>query len=249
MLLKAENLSKSFGELKAINNLSINIEEGGIVSIIGPNGAGKSTLVNLLTGLIKPSSGKIIFENRDITRTSIQYRARKGLNRSFQINSLFANMTVKENILLSLMHWELPKSRMLKNILPHHLEQRVISIAEDINMMDKINTEVDKLSHGDQRMIEIAISISRAPKLLFLDEPTSGLSPSERTTIIDKIKSIASNKTTVVLIEHNMDVIFSLARRIIVMHRGSVLADGEPQEIRANPEIRKIYLGEEVTVA
>ncbi len=248
-VLRVERLFKSFGDLKAVNGVDLDIYEGGIISIIGPNGAGKSTLVNILTGFLVPDSGHIYFYGERIEKKSIQYRVRRGLNRSFQINSLFNNMTVKENILLGLLYWELPVGRMLKNRLPKTLEEKVLEIVESINMAEKINIEVDKLSHGEQRLIEITLSIVKTPKLLFLDEPTSGLSPDERKMIMEKIRSIADAGTTVVLIEHNMDVVFSLAKRIVVLNRGSVIADGEPSSIRENEEVKKIYLGEDLTVA
>lgn len=248
-ILKVDKLFKSFGDLKAVNGVNLEIYEGGIVSIIGPNGAGKSTLVNILTGFLFPDSGHIYFYGERIERKSIQYRVRKGLNRSFQINSLFNGMTVKENILLGLLYWELPLGRLLTNRLPKALEEKVLEIIESVNMTDKMNIEVDKLSHGEQRLIEITLSIVKPPKLLFLDEPTSGLSPDERNMIMDKIRSIAETGTTVVLIEHNMDVVFSLAKRIVVLNRGSVIADGEPSSIRENEEVKKIYLGEDLTVA
>ncbi len=248
-ILKVDKLFKSFGDLKAVNGVNLEIYEGGIVSIIGPNGAGKSTLVNILTGFLFPDSGHIYFYGERIERKSIQYRVRKGLNRSFQINSLFNGMTVKENILLGLLYWELPLGRLLTNRLPKALEEKVLEIIESVNMTDKMNIEVDKLSHGEQRLIEITLSIVKPPKLLFLDEPTSGLSPDERNMIMDKIRSIAETGTTVVLIEHNMDVVFSLAKRIVVLNRGSVIADGEPSSIRGNEEVKKIYLGEDLTVA
>ena len=248
-ILKVDKLFKSFGDLKAVNGVNLEIYEGGIVSIIGPNGAGKSTLVNILTGFLFPDSGHIYFYGERIERKSIQYRVRKGLNRSFQINSLFNGMTVKENILLGLLYWELPLGRLLTNRLPKALEEKVLEIIESINMTSRMNIEVDKLSHGEQRLIEITLSIVKPPKLLFLDEPTSGLSPDERNMIMDKIRSIAETGTTVVLIEHNMNVVFSLAKRIVVLNRGSVIADGEPSSIRENEEVKKIYLGEDLTVA
>jgi branched-chain amino acid transport system ATP-binding protein len=248
-LLRVENLSKSFGELKAVDRVNFEMAAGGIVSIIGPNGAGKSTLVNILTGFIIPDTGHILFKGNKIEKKSIQYRVRKGLNRSFQINSLFNDRTVKENILLALLYWDLPLKSILRNRLDAQLESKVMDILKSINMVDKMNKEVDKLSHGEQRLIEITLATAKTPELLFLDEPTSGLSPSERTLIIDKIKSIAEGGTTVVLIEHNMDVVFSLAKRIIVLNRGSVIADDKPESIRENKEVKKIYLGEDLTIA
>ncbi len=248
-LLSVEKLSKTFGDLKAVNNVNFNIDKGGIVSIIGPNGAGKSTLINILTGFLIPDSGHIFFKGEKIEKKSIQYRIRKGLNRSFQINSLFNNMTVKENILLALLYWEMPRKKFFANRLPASLESKVTDIINSINMAQKINMEVGKLSHGEQRLIEITLSIAKTPQLLFLDEPTSGLSPEERRLIIDKIRAIAEGGTTVVLIEHNMDVVFSLAKRILVLNRGSVIADDEPSAIKENKEVKKIYLGEDMTVA
>ncbi len=248
-LLSVESLSKSFAGLKAVDNVTFEIDSGGIISIIGPNGAGKSTLVNVLTGLLNPDSGRIVFNSENITHKPIYVRVRKGLSRSFQINSLFSNMTVKENILLSLLYWYLPGRSILKNILPRDVERVALEIMESIGMKDKMNVDVDKLSHGEQRLVEITLAVAKTPKLLFLDEPTSGLSPAEREIIIEKIKSIADSGTTVVLIEHNMDVVFSLARRIIVLNRGRIIADDSPDGIRNNEHVRSIYLGEDLTVA
>ncbi len=243
ILLKTQGLSKSFGDLKAVDNIDLEIESGGIVAIIGPNGAGKSTFINVLTGLIISDSGKIWFKKKDITKASIQHRVRIGINRSFQINSLFNDMTVKENILIPLLRWDMSPIMMLNNNLPTKIEERARELIASINMTDKMNIPVDKLSHGEQRLIEITLSVAKTPELLFLDEPTSGLSSSERTMVIDKINEIASIGTTVVLVEHNMDVVFSLAKRIVVLYKGTVLANDNPSNIKNNEEVKKVYLG------
>ncbi len=249
MLLRLQNLTKFFGDLKVIDNVNLEIEEGGIVALIGPNGAGKSTLINIMTGLIHPNSGKIWFRGNDITKTSVQSRVRNGINRSFQINSLFGDLTVKENILIPLLRDNLSLLNMLKNSLSENIKYRARALIDDINITDKMNIAAKNLSHGEQRLIEITLSTAKTPKLLFLDEPTSGLSPSEREIIINKIKTIASNGTTVVLVEHNMDTVFLLAKRIIVLHRGAILADDKPLNIKSNKEVKKVYLGDELTVA
>ena len=249
LLLKTDRLSKTFKGMQALSDVNLGIDDGGVVSIIGPNGAGKSTLINVLTGLLRPNGGRIIFKGKNITKLSIQKRVKYGINRSFQINSLFNTMTVKENILLSLLNGELHFKGFFANKLPAEIEYTAKELIDDLNMADKMNVEVDKLSHGEQRLIEITLAIAKPPRLLFLDEPTSGLSSGERDMVINKIKKIADAGTTVVLVEHNMDVVFSLARRIIVLHRGRILADDTPSNIKQNPEVKKVYLGEDVNDA
>ena len=244
LMLKTEKLYKYFSDSLIINNINIEITEGGITSIIGPNGAGKSTLVNLSTGFLKPTSGKIFFKEKNITTMPIQKRVNIGINRSFQINSLFGNLTVLENILIPLLSEEPLKLKWLTNSLPEIIENRAMELAESINIDNKLDINVDKLSHGEQRMLEITLSIAKKPELLFLDEPTSGLSHAEIKLVMKMIETIADRGATIVLVEHNMDVVFSLSKRIIVLNRGEVLADDGPLSIKSNEEVKKIYFGE-----
>ena len=247
--LKIEGIAKRFGDFAAINGVTLTLPADRLTAIIGPNGAGKTTLINLATGALFPDSGTIHFKGEAITRLAIHRRIHKGLSRSFQIMNIFARLSVLQNILVPVLSRRgragMPFSKMER-------EQEAVTEARrilgEIGLLDEANDPAGELSHGDQRLLELGIAIAPAPELCFLDEPSSGLTPVERARVLDLIRKLsAARHTTFVIVEHDMDVVFSLADWIVVMNRGQVLAEGPPAEIRENRAVREIYLGEELT--
>ncbi len=247
-LLRTEKLKKYFGVVSAADDIDLQIEEGVLTSIIGPNGAGKTTLINLLTGNILPDSGKVFFNDEDITHLPIHKRVKKGICRSFQIMNIFPKLSVYENLqipILSLLN------RNLNFFTPVHrhadANMRVENLLKEIGLVDKKDLPAGTLSHGDQRLLEMALAMASEPKLLFLDEPTAGMNPVERVKVLENIRRLSHEKqSTFVIVEHDMDIVFSLSDRIIVLHRGQILADGKPEQIKQNEDVRKVYLGEEL---
>lgn len=247
-LLRTEGLKKYFGEVHAVDEVNVSFNEGIITSIIGPNGAGKTTLINVLTGSILPDLGKVFFKGEDITRLPTHLRIKRGVSRSFQIMNIFGRLTVFNNILipvLSLLNKTLNVYSQLSDQRDAATEaERILKV---VGLWDKKDSLAGQLSHGDQRLLELGIAIATKPELCFLDEPTSGMNPVERVTVLETIKKLSAEKeTTFVIVEHDMDVVFFLSDRIVVMNRGKILADGNPVQIRENKEVREIYLGEEI---
>jgi branched-chain amino acid transport system ATP-binding protein len=247
-LLRTEKLRKYFGVVSAADDVNLRIEEGVLTSVIGPNGAGKTTLINLLTGNVLPDSGKVFFNDEEITYLPIHKRVKRGICRSFQIMNIFPKLSVYENLqipILSLLNRSL---NFFKPVYRYaDADERVHKLLNETGLMDKKALPAGTLSHGDQRLLEIALAMAPEPKLLFLDEPTAGMNPVERVKVLENIRRLSREKqSTFVIVEHDMDIVFSLSDRIIVLHRGQILADGTPEEIKQNEDVRKIYLGEEV---
>jgi len=247
-LLRTEKLRKYFGVVSAADDINLQIEEGVLTSVIGPNGAGKTTLINLLTGNILPDAGKIFFYNEEITYLPIHKRVKMGICRSFQIMNIFSKLSVFENLqipILSLLNQSLT---FFKSVRRHtDVNERVEKLLEEIGLRGKKDLLASTLSHGDQRLLEMGLALASEPKLLFLDEPTAGMNPVERVKVLENIRRLSKEKqSTFVIVEHDMDIVFSLSDRIIVLHRGQILADGMPSEIRQNEDVRKVYLGEEI---
>jgi len=248
-LLRIEGVGKRFGEFVAINGVSLSIPAGRLTAIIGPNGAGKTTLINLATGALLPDSGAIYLKGEAITRLAVHRRIGKGLSRSFQIMNVFARLSVLQNILVPVL-----ARRGRAGIAFHEMERETEAAAEgrqilqEIGLHDEENLPAGALSHGDQRLLELGIAIAPLPELCFLDEPSSGLTSVERSRVLELIRKLsAGRRTTFVIVEHDMDVVFSLAQWIVVMNRGQVLAEGPPAEIRENRAVREVYLGEELS--
>jgi len=247
-LLEIRRLNKAFGRVVAAHDIDLALEAGVITSVIGPNGAGKSTLINLLSGSLRPDSGQILFQGKDITRLPIHRRIRMGLSRSFQVVNVFPNLTVFENIEIPVLAMRGRAHRLFRSVAGESdTEREVAGILDRIGLLGERQTPASALSHGDQRLLEVGISLAAGPKLLFLDEPTAGMNPVERTRILENIRSLAKEgRTTFVIVEHDMDVVFALSERVIVLHYGVVIGDGTTEEIRENPRVREVYLGEEV---
>jgi branched-chain amino acid transport system ATP-binding protein len=244
-LLRVENVSKLFGSLVAVNNVSMTVEPGELRAVIGPNGAGKTTFFNLITGFFRPTSGRIMFENDDVTDLLPARRVWRGIARTFQITEVFPELTVHENLRIPV---EVASGFRLKPWLSRSADEKVRArVAELLKMgglTDKATRLVGELSHGDQRSTEIMMAIALNPRLLLLDEPTAGMGEQETFDIIQLVRRLhKDNKLTIVLIEHDMRVVFHLADRIMVLDQGKFLAEGTPAEIAANEAVQTAYLG------
>ena len=242
--LETRSLYKSFGSLTAAQNVSLAFEAGLRYAIIGPNGAGKTTYFNLLAGNLRPDSGTVLFLGRDVTGLDVTSRAKIGIARSFQRNNLFPDFTVRENLMLACalragttrVFW-----RPMRQTTSGHAE--VDELAARVGLADALGTTVRRLSYGSQRQLEVALALACRPQVLLLDEPTSGMSPEETARMHDLITGIPRS-LTVVVIEHDMDIVLNFADRIIVLDYGRVLEQGAPADIRASKVVRQRYLGE-----
>lgn len=235
-------MSKRFGGIKAVQNCSFGLKPGQITALIGPNGSGKTTLFNLISGNIKVDSGKIILFGENATQLSAQKRARLGLSRMFQHSRLFDNMTVKDNLMLATTEHDSPFFRKLS--IDSQQEKDMREILESFGLLNKINFQCNELSYGQKRLIEITQKYLYPHKLLLLDEPIAGVNPILRETISNFLVKLKRQGETILLIEHDMNFVFNLADTIIVMDSGKIIAEGNPEEIKNNPEVIKAYLGE-----
>lgn len=245
-LMRSEGLVKSFGGMNAVDHVDLDIVQGRLAGIIGPNGAGKTTLVHLLTGHLMPDAGRVLFEDADVTMVSADERVRRGLCRTFQIVDVFTGLTVFQNVQIARITRQ---ERNLRFLSPAAREanEDVERALREVGLWELRHRRADQLSHGQQRRLDLAVTLATEPRLCFLDEPTSGVSPRERDQMLELIGELASShRTTFVLIEHDMEVVFTLCDWITVMHRGAVLADGKPDEIRDQEEVNEVYLGAEV---
>jgi branched-chain amino acid transport system ATP-binding protein len=245
MLFRVEKLNKHFGGLLAVNAVTFALNQGEISSIIGPNGAGKTTLFNLLTGHLKPNSGAVYFKDHEITNFSPHRITRSGIGRSFQKTNIFPRLTTFENIQVALMAWK-KKTRNIFKKADLFFQKETEEILGSLGLGDKKNRMAGLLAHGDQRLLEIGITLGTYPDLLLLDEPTAGMSPEESHNTMDLIQKIVrSRNLTLLFIEHDMNIVFGISEKVRVMHFGSIIAEGTPQEIRANNQVQQIYLAEE----
>ena len=243
-MLKINNLKKSFGGIVATDNVNLELEKQTINAIIGTNGAGKTTLFNLITGKLKTDSGSIFIENREITNLDETETTHIGIARAFQITNIFPNLTVYESIKLAL----LSKKNGLNNMWTRFKDHKVNSDADDTmklaGLIKTKNTVSSELSHGDQKLLDIALALCLKPKLFLLDEPTAGMGPEERWKMIDRIKELwKKTKITILFIEHDMDIVFGIAQKIFVLQQGAILAAGNPKDIKKNQKVNKAYLG------
>lgn len=249
VLLETRGLSNHFGKICTADNLGLTIEEGVLTSIIGPNGAGKSTLINLLTGYLPVQSGTVFFQGREITRLPVYKRVRRGICRSFQIVNVFTGLTVAQNVMIPVLSlagrsWQ-PFAKASSERDAH---REVEGILARVGLSAERDTPASALSHGDQRLLEVGVALAARPTLLFLDEPTAGMNPVERSRLLEDIRRLSrEGQTTFVVVEHDMDVVFALSERIIVLHRGVVIGDGLPEEIKNDKTVKEVYLGDEVS--
>ena len=244
-LLRTELLVKRYGGLLATDNVSIDVRPGEIHALIGPNGAGKTTLVHQLTGVVAPDSGAIQFAGRDVTRLPTHARVRLGLGRSFQITSVLREFTALENVALAVQGHAGHSFRFLADARrDESLRGPARRLLEQVGLGDRASTLAASLSHGEQRQLEIAMALAGDPRLLLLDEPMAGMGVEESQRLIGFLRAL-KQRHAMLLIEHDMDAVFQLADRITVLVYGRAIASGTPDEIRANPEVRQAYLGEE----
>jgi branched-chain amino acid transport system ATP-binding protein len=243
--LGTENLTRTFGSVVAVDDVGLAVPEGELRAIIGPNGAGKTTLFNCIMGRLAPTEGSVYLGGREITGDPEQRRPHLGLARSFQSNQLFTEQTVLENVRLVVQTAE--RGSFSMDLFRDHREvgrEQAVDIAEDVGLAAGLDTEARNLSHGDQRRLGIAMALATDPDVLLLDEPTSGMSPGATTDTAALIKEIRDDRgLTVVLIEHDMDVVLSISDRISVLDRGRVIATDSPEEIRSNEAVQRAYLG------
>ena len=242
-ILEAVGISKHFGGLMANNDVSFAVEEGRITSIIGPNGAGKTTLFNLLTGMYKPDAGKVLFDGRDISGWPIHKIVNLGSVRSFQVLNIFNEISPAENIRLAVQSRKKRGLNFFRSAAAFDdINQETNEVLDEIGLTAVKDLPTKTLSYGDKRVLEIGIAMASRPKLLLMDEPTSGLPTSETERIKKFIKKISA-QLTVLVIEHDMDIVLTVSDTIIVLHQGSVIAQGAPEEIKANDEVQEAYLG------
>ena len=246
VLLEVRGLSKSFGALLASDRVDLEIEEGETHAIIGPNGAGKTTLISQLAGNLRPDRGRVRFAGEDITALSAPARAHKGFARSFQITSIYSEFTALENVMLAVQAHAGHSFRFWSPARAERaLRQPAHAVLEELGLAARAGVPAASLAHGEQRQLEVAMALATRPRLLLLDEPVAGMGAEETQRMIAFLSTLKGGKT-LVLVEHDMDAVFSLADRISVLVYGRIVATGTPREIRANPEVRRAYLGEEV---
>jgi len=248
-VMKVRNIGKSFGGLKVLQDVSFSLKAGERVALIGPNGAGKTTLINILSGLLHPTSGSITLLGQDITKLPPYDRVALGLARSFQISSLFPALSLFSNVLMALYGVQKSRYQMIRCFTSYQdNNQRVQELLENIDLWDKKDMPVSELSHGEKRRLEIILSISSQPKVLLLDEPNAGLSSDETSRLIQMVENFVMGTTTLV-VAHDLDFIYRLCERVMVLYYGEIIADGSCQEIQNNQKVGSIYLGTEVSDA
>jgi branched-chain amino acid transport system ATP-binding protein len=246
IILEAEHLRKDFGGLVAVEDVSLRARAGSLHSIIGPNGAGKTTLFNLLSGVFKPTAGRVIFRGRDITPLPPHRIAHLGIGRSFQITNVFPNLTVFENVRLAAQAMGRDNLNLIASASRFQTyAARAQDVLQRIGLADKASALASTLAHGDKRKLEIGILLASDPQVLLLDEPTAGMASEQVPQLMALISEIRKQGSkTILLVEHNMDVVMNVSDAITVMHYGKVLAEGTPAQIAANVEVQKAYLGE-----
>ncbi len=243
-MLEVRDLAKSFGGFQAVAGVSLSVPRGAISAIIGPNGAGKTTLFNLITGHLRPDAGQILFNGREVTGIPPHDLCRIGMGRSFQRTNIFPRLTVFQNVQAAfLCHrgrgWNLfaPVERLYR--------PETEALLESVGLLDKAGEVSGFLSHGNQKQLELGIALALEPEILLLDEPTAGMSAQETREAIQLIERLArERRLTLLFTEHDMEVVFSISQRITVLHQGKVIADGPPEDVRRDPDVRRVYLGE-----
>jgi branched-chain amino acid transport system ATP-binding protein len=243
MFLETQSISKEFGRLFAVRDVSLKIIKGDIHAIIGPNGAGKSTYFNLITGYHTATSGRVLFKGGDITDLPAYRRCKLGITRSFQITSIYPKFTVYESVLMGLLSHRGITLKFFSNASKFFREE-VWRILEDVGLADQANALGESISHGDKKRLELAVTVGTEPEMLLLDEPTCGMSPEETEITMGLIKKLSSERgLTILFTEHDMSVVFGVAKRISVLHQGALIEDGTPEKVRESEEVQKVYLG------
>ena len=246
MKLEIRNLTKAFGGIKAMDDVSLTFPSGSLSAVIGPNGAGKSTFFNLISGAFPADSGEVLLEGQDVSRLSKAERMRRGIGRAFQVASCFPTMTVVENLMAAVTAHVGQWGNISRRFPPPGVRERAEEVMELVGLNKVSNVEAAILSHGDQKLLDIAIALALEPKVLLLDEPTAGMGPDERWRMIERVRGLwERGQLTLIFIEHDMDIVFQIASTIRVLCYGRVLAEGTPAEIRNNPAVIEAYLGAE----
>jgi ABC-type branched-chain amino acid transport systems, ATPase component len=245
ILLKTVDLRKQFGETRACDGVNFVVHKGEFLSLVGSNGAGKTSLVNLISAHLTPDSGQILFEDKDITFMTVSERIKAGIARSFQIVNLFDGLTVFDNIALSIFSRD-GKAVRIMSLAEHDddVRRETLEVLGQFGLSGKTAVLAGGLAQGERKLLDVAVAYALRPKLLFLDEPTSGVSTHEKAQIMDTVSSVVrAGMVTAVVIEHDMDVVFRYSDRIVMMHEGAFLADGTPEQIKANKDVANILLG------
>ncbi|MGA2316381.1 MAG: ABC transporter ATP-binding protein [Thermodesulfobacteriota bacterium] len=244
-MLQVESLMKSFDDFMAVNGANLTVDKGEIVAVIGPNGAGKTTLFNLITGALKRDRGRIVFKGEDIGELPPYEICKKGISRSYQIVNIFPRLTVFGNVQVAVLSHQRRSSNLFRPAQGIAVNETK-SILESMGLSDKEKSIAGSLSHGDQKILEIAIALGNEPELLILDEPTAGMSPEETQATMELVKRLANQRgLTILFCEHDMDIVFSIAQSIMVMRHGQTIIQGSLEEVRNNKEVQEAYLGGE----
>ena len=243
VILRTEGLTKRFGGFTALDGVSAGFQAGTLTGVIGPNGAGKSTLFNLLTGAFPPSAGRIWWDGQDITGTPQHHYAALGIAKSFQITNVFPSLTALENVRVA-------AQALVSRYDPWRPRARLAALVDEarallgtVGLQQRAGTVAGTLAHGEQRALELAMALAARPRLLLLDEPTAGMSPEETRDVMDLILRLAQDRT-VILVEHKMRLVMGVCQRLLVLHQGVLLAEGTPDDIRGNDEVKRVYLGQ-----
>ena len=242
-MLQVQSLMKSFDGFMAVGNAKLSMEKGDIVAVIGPNGAGKTTLFNLITGHLKPDGGQVLFKGNDIAGLPPYRICHMGISRSFQVVNVFSRMSVFENVQVAVLSH---KKNLLRFFAPARniAVERTMEILESVGLTEKKDRVSGTLSHGDQKVLEMAIALGTEPELLILDEPTAGMSPEETLVTMELIKKLSTDlELTILFCEHDMSLVFSIAAQIMVMQQGHTIIQGEPEAVRADKRVQEAYLG------
>lgn len=245
ILLETKNLTKDFGKFRALEDVSLQVEKGVLTSLIGPNGAGKTTFYNCVTGKFPPSKGSIYFRGEEITALPPHAIQKRGLGRSFQIVNIFSELTVIDNIKAALIA-KYNKNWHFFNLVnkDQQLHEEALEVVKRVGLLEKKDELCNTLAHGDRRRVDIGLALASNPEMVLLDEPTAGMNPNETEEVIELIRYLRKETgATFFLTEHDMDVVFSISERIIVLHQGSVIADDVPEVIQNDPAVQEVYLG------
>jgi len=243
-LLRTEELTRRFGKLVAVDRVTLSVAPGARHAIIGPNGAGKSTLFGLVTGAIRASAGRVLFDGQDVTRRPDHVRARAGMGETLQHSSLFTTLSVLDNVALATQQAAGRGMRMVRAAGRHAaVQEQALRHLELVGLADRAALPAGALSHGERRQLEVALALATSPRLLLLDEPTAGMSAADSARFAELIESLG-REVTVLIIEHDLDVVFRLATRVTVLHLGRVLAEGTPAEVRSDQAVQRAYLGD-----
>ncbi len=244
IVLSAQGLVKRFGGIAATQDVTLNVARGARHALIGPNGAGKTTLINLLTGVLEPTAGRIVLEGEDITRLAPHQRVRRGMVRTFQINQLFGSMTPLETLALVISQQKGLGARVWSALgASKMVAERSLQLLEQFHLAEVMNQRTEHLPYGKRRLLEIAIALACEPRVLLLDEPVAGVPPGQREELLQTVAALPAD-VSVLLIEHDMDLVFSFADRMTVLVNGAVLTEGTPDRIAADPQVRAVYLGQ-----